>query len=312
MTTPGFHPRPVGRLRRRGIGDELRVSPASDDRRGHRLCPRAGRDLRAFLAGGNRPHYPDQPWTDGAAPSDQPGRPRPRHDRRDADRIRDRRHGDARCRRHLSRLPDRPHRADAGLGRDRRPAGGATSPPSAANIVNASPAADLVPVLLALDATGSICAASARHPVRCRSIASWWRRGRTERRPEEILTAVRFDKAAGGGGATWFLKAGRRKAMEISVICVAAHLVSGRQGRGIAIGAAALAHGAPCRRRKALVEKAGRRPPSTRAGRIAADTVDADRRLSDPPRAIASCWWRRWSRARAPRACADRIAKGGS
>ena len=68
-------------------------------------------------------------------------------------------------------------------------------------------------------------------------------RGRTERKPDEILTAVRFDKPP-AASATSFLKAGRRKAMEISVICVAAFLSRNSRGDGydkarIAIGAAA-------------------------------------------------------------------------
>ena len=95
-------------------------------------------------------------------------------------------------------------------------------------------------------------------------------RGRTERRPDEILTAVRFDKPP-AASATWFLKAGRRKAMEISVICVAAHLVRRRQGAD------------RDRRRGRRARCACRRPrrwsrsraplPSARPARIAADAV---------------------------------------
>ena len=81
-------------------------------------------------------------------------------------------------------------------------------------------------------------------------------RGRTDRRPDEILTAVRFDKPP-AASATWFLKAGRRKAMEISVICVAAHLVQSGKAR-IAIGAAA-SRTVRVPEAEALVEKQWRR-----------------------------------------------------
>jgi carbon-monoxide dehydrogenase medium subunit len=109
------------------------------------------------------------------------------------------------------------------------------------NIVNASPAADLVPVLLALDSTVELRgSAGSRALPLDRFLVE---RGRTERQPDEILTAVRFDKPP-AASATSFLKAGRRKAMEISVICVAAFLSRSARGDGydaarITIGAAA-------------------------------------------------------------------------
>jgi len=109
------------------------------------------------------------------------------------------------------------------------------------NIVNASPAADVVPVLLVLEATVELeGSAGNRAMLLDRFLVE---RGRTERKQDEILTAVRFAKPS-ATSATAFLKAGRRKAMEISVICVAVHLVLDAAGEGcakarIAIGAAA-------------------------------------------------------------------------
>jgi len=109
------------------------------------------------------------------------------------------------------------------------------------NIVNASPAADLVPVLLTLDATVDL---TGLQGVRSLTLDDFLLdRGRTDRRIDELLTAVRFAKPP-VASATAFLKAGRRKAMEISVVCVAAHLAGPRNGGGydkarIAIGAAA-------------------------------------------------------------------------
>lgn len=132
------------------------------------------------------------------------------------------------------------------------------------NIVNASPAADLVPVLLTLDATVELRGSQGRRAVPLDRFLI--ERGRTDREPDEILTAVRFDKLP-SDSATAFLKAGRRKAMEISVICVAAHLVPGRKAR-IAIGAAA-SRTMRVPQAEAVVEKDG--PAAfAEAGRIAA------------------------------------------
>jgi aerobic carbon-monoxide dehydrogenase medium subunit len=135
------------------------------------------------------------------------------------------------------------------------------------NIVNASPAADLVPVLLALDAVVEL-----RGPAGTRSLPLdrfLVERGRTVRRPDEILTSVRFDKPS-PASATAFLKAGRRKAMEISVICVAAHLVQGGKAR-IAVGAAA-SRTVRVRDAEALVERQGA-AAFHEAGRLAAAEV---------------------------------------
>jgi carbon-monoxide dehydrogenase medium subunit len=108
------------------------------------------------------------------------------------------------------------------------------------NIVNASPAADVVPVLLALDAEVT-CAGSGGE--RTLPLADFLLGpGRTGRRPDELLTAVRFARPA-PRTATAFLKAGRRRAMEISVACVAARLTLDADGRcagaAIALGAVA-------------------------------------------------------------------------
>src|SRR5262249_3136413 len=98
-------------------------------------------------------------------------------------------------------------------------------------------------------------------------------RGRTERRVDEVLTAVRFAKPP-ASGATCFLKAGRRKAMEISVVCVAAHLVRGRSGQRfdkarIAIGAAA-ARTLPVPAAETMVVEGG---TFAEAGRLAAQAA---------------------------------------
>ncbi len=89
------------------------------------------------------------------------------------------------------------------------------------NIVNASPAADVVPVLLALDATVTCLGPGGERALPLGDFLTG--PGQTARRPGELLTSIRFDRLP-PRSATAFLKAGRRKAMEISVVCVAVRL----------------------------------------------------------------------------------------
>jgi aerobic carbon-monoxide dehydrogenase medium subunit len=89
------------------------------------------------------------------------------------------------------------------------------------NLANASPAADLVPCLLALDGVVTLVGPDGERdlPVERFLLGP----NRTARRPEELLTRVTLP-ALPARAATAFLKAGRRRAMEISVVCVAARL----------------------------------------------------------------------------------------
>jgi carbon-monoxide dehydrogenase medium subunit len=89
------------------------------------------------------------------------------------------------------------------------------------NIANASPAADVVPVLLALDASVTCLGAAGARTVPLESVLVG--PGHTALRPGELLTAVHF-AGLPEHSATAFLKAGRRRAMEISLVCVAARL----------------------------------------------------------------------------------------
>lgn len=89
------------------------------------------------------------------------------------------------------------------------------------NIANASPAADVVPVLLALDARVVFVGPGGERRVLLEEFLVG--PGQTALRPGEVLTSVSF-AALGERTATAFLKAGRRRAMEISVVCVAARL----------------------------------------------------------------------------------------
>jgi len=89
------------------------------------------------------------------------------------------------------------------------------------NLVNASPAADLAPCLLALDGTVTLVGPGGERelPVERFLLGP----NRTARRPDELLTRVSLP-ALPARAATAFLKAGRRRAMEISLVCVAARL----------------------------------------------------------------------------------------
>jgi carbon-monoxide dehydrogenase medium subunit len=89
------------------------------------------------------------------------------------------------------------------------------------NLANASPAADLTPCLLALDARVTLLSGAGDRelPVERFLVGP----NATVRRPDELLTRVRVPRLP-PHSATAFLKAGRRKAMEISLVCVAVRL----------------------------------------------------------------------------------------
>ena len=89
------------------------------------------------------------------------------------------------------------------------------------NLVNASPAADLVPCLLALDGVVTLVGPGGEREVPIEHFLLG--PNRTARRSDELVTRVDLPALA-PRAATAFLKAGRRRAMEISVVCVAARL----------------------------------------------------------------------------------------
>jgi carbon-monoxide dehydrogenase medium subunit len=109
------------------------------------------------------------------------------------------------------------------------------------NLVNASPAADLSPCLLVLDAAVTLLGPDGARELPLEQF--FVGPNQTARRPDELLTRVRMP-APPPRSATAFLKAGRRKAMEISVVCVAARLTLDAAGERcqearIALGAVA-------------------------------------------------------------------------
>jgi carbon-monoxide dehydrogenase medium subunit len=147
------------------------------------------------------------------------------------------------------------------------------------NVVNASPAADTLPALLALDAEAELVGpgGTRRVPLDAFLLGP----GRTDRAPEEVLTAIRLPPPS-AASASAFLKAGRRKAMEISVVCAAARLDLGADGRCVA---ARLALGAVApttlrvRAAEALLE--GHVPDAGRLAAAAAAAAAATRPLDD-------------------------------
>ena len=176
------------------------------------------------------------------------------------------------------------------------------------NIVNASPAADFVPPLLALDAVLDIAGPRGSRSVALRDFIVG--PGKTTLGAGELVTAIRFARLP-AHAATAFLKEGRRKAMEISVVCVAAALMLDPSGTRcvaarVAVGAAGPRALRPERAEAYLVGQAAEPSAFRAAGQLAAE---ASAPISD---VRASAEHRRHLVAvlveRALTRCAERIA----
>lgn len=87
------------------------------------------------------------------------------------------------------------------------------------NVCNASPAADGVPNLLALDASVELASLSSRRHVGIGEFVTGNRR--TTRRPDELVTAILVPEPHGPARST-FLKLGARRYLVISIVMVAA------------------------------------------------------------------------------------------
>ncbi|MDX2484767.1 MAG: FAD binding domain-containing protein [Pseudodonghicola sp.] len=121
----------------------------------------------------------------------------------------------------------------------------------AGNLCNASPAADGVPPLLALDASVELAASTGTRQLPLSDFITGPRA--TALRPGELLTAVHIPRAA-GQGASRFLKLGARKYLVISIAMVAARIVA-RDGCATQVALAIGACG-PVATRLAAVERA--------------------------------------------------------
>jgi xanthine dehydrogenase FAD-binding subunit len=161
------------------------------------------------------------------------------------------------------------------------------------NICNASPAGDTLPPLLALDAQIELASLTKTGEVTTRWVpidGFFTGPGRTQRRPNELLTAVRVPLAA-NGQISRFHKSGTRPALDISTIAFA--FAAQRDGTGrlhdvrLALGAVAPT---PMRARRAEALLEGKVLDAALA-EAAAQAAAADAQPIDDVR--ASAWYRK-------------------
>src|SRR5438094_5728520 len=91
----------------------------------------------------------------------------------------------------------------------------------AGNVVNASPAADLLPVLLVSNTSVTLKSASTTREVAIEDFVVG--RRSTQRRPEELVTRLSLQPVGPRTGET-YLKIGRRGAMEVAIVGLAMRL----------------------------------------------------------------------------------------
>jgi carbon-monoxide dehydrogenase medium subunit len=108
------------------------------------------------------------------------------------------------------------------------------------NLCNASPAADTPPVLLALGASVVLAGPAGRRTLPLDEFIAGYRA--TALRPAELLESVLIPAPAAATGSA-FLKAGRRRAMEISIVCAGVRIDLAPDGTiagaGIGLGSVA-------------------------------------------------------------------------
>jgi CO/xanthine dehydrogenase FAD-binding subunit len=92
----------------------------------------------------------------------------------------------------------------------------------AGNLCNASPAADSIPCLLALDASVELTSTAGRRQMLLSDFLLGPRK--TMRQPDEIMTAIMIPKSA-ESGVSAFEKLGTRKYLIISIVMAAARMV---------------------------------------------------------------------------------------
>lgn len=94
----------------------------------------------------------------------------------------------------------------------------------AGNLANASPAADLLPVLLVSNATVTLASASMTRTVAVNDFVVG--RRETLRKPDELIIAVSLEPIGPRTGEV-YLKVGRRGAMEVAIVGLAARITLG-------------------------------------------------------------------------------------
>jgi CO/xanthine dehydrogenase FAD-binding subunit len=155
----------------------------------------------------------------------------------------------------------------------------------AGNLCNASPAADGVPPLLALDAEVELTSLDGTRRL---ALAGFIKGNRkTDLRPGEILTAVIVPRRHMAARSV-FLKLGARRYLVISIVMVAVDLSRGADGRiahaAIAVGAAS----AVAQRLAVLEAKLQSAPPGTPAASLVAEADLAPLSPIDDVRATAA------------------------
>ena len=91
----------------------------------------------------------------------------------------------------------------------------------AGNLVNASPAADLLPVMLVSDGVVTLTSSAGTRELPIADFVLG--RRSTARKPDELVTALTFEPLALSAGEV-YLKIGRRHAMEVAIVGLSARL----------------------------------------------------------------------------------------
>jgi xanthine dehydrogenase FAD-binding subunit len=161
------------------------------------------------------------------------------------------------------------------------------------NLCNASPAGDMLPALLALDAQLELASLRKDGSVATRRVAIdgfFTGPGRTQRQPNELLTAVRVP-LAGSGQLSRFYKAGTRPALDISTIAIAFAAQRDSAGRlhGVRLALGAVAP-TPLRARRAEALLEGKTLDPALAEAAARAAADEAQPIDD---VRASAWYRK-------------------
>jgi CO/xanthine dehydrogenase FAD-binding subunit len=139
----------------------------------------------------------------------------------------------------------------------------------AGNLCNASPAADGVPALMALDAEVELRSANATRSLPLQKFILGNRK--TALQPGEMVTVIRVPRASARGSSA-FIKLGARRYLVISIAMAAARLVVGADGR-VAEAAVAVGSCSAVAERLPVLEAAlvGRSADASLAAAVAAD-----------------------------------------
>jgi carbon-monoxide dehydrogenase medium subunit len=179
------------------------------------------------------------------------------------------------------------------------------------NVCNASPAADTAPPLLVAGATFLLAGAKGEREVGAEEF--FVDRRVTARRPDELLTGIRLPEVPEMTGET-YLKLGRRSAMEVAIVGVAARLTMDPDGT-VERARVAVCSVAPRPFRATAAEEVlqGSRLEGEAVAEAGAELVAASTPIDDA-RASASYRLRVLPSmlARAVAACAERAVERGS